>query len=169
MAINSPPIAQQYISAIFPQTPQNALVTKFSSFHTIWAEESNSRKILSMTFKWSEPKTRCLHLDGFQKRREDQNQTLSCLQTGNSPSFQPQALQTPGPACGAPGGKWRGETAPPCSPSNRNRERKTQASPVQSYSLRRGSCPWGNEKVTSNTIYCENMPTQILALESQPL
>ena len=96
--------ANQFISCSItaPKTPQNALITKFISFHTIWAEGSNQQKILSMTFKWSKPEARCLHLGGFQQRREDQNQTQSCLQTGTSPFFQPQALQTPGHAHGAP-------------------------------------------------------------------
>lgn len=55
-----------------------------------------------MTFKWSKPEARCLYLGGFQQRREDQNQTQPCLQTGTSPSLQPQILQTPGHAHRAP-------------------------------------------------------------------
>lgn len=50
---------------------------------------------------------------------------------------------------------------------NRNKERRTQPRQVQSYSLRRGSCP--HEKVTFNINYCKDTPGQTQALESQCL
>lgn len=60
------------------------------------------------------------------------------------------------------GPKGSGEKRQPLC--NRNRERRTQPRRVQSYSLRRGSCP--HEKVASNTNYCKDTPVQTQALES---
>lgn len=157
--INSSPIAEQCIhtDAISPNISKCSS-HKFGSFHTILVEQSNLWTSLSRTCKWLRPKTRCLHLGGFW-RRKDQNPTQSHLQTGSSPSFQPQALQTPGPTCRAQGvGGGERREGPPAFPrTEQGEEDPAHPSSILIHSEEEASPP-GNENVTTNTITARKCP-----------